>query len=104
MGEIAAKYCDFIVLTSEDPYDEDPYRIIADIRASIVNTSFPLSNLFDIPDRAKAIEQALRIALPGDTVVLTGKGGEVWMCVDGGKKIPWNEREVVETLLKKISS
>jgi len=109
MGEIAARYCDFVILTNEDPYDEDPYRILADIKSGMSDVlnlatkqEFSISNAFEVIDRKEAIKRALLLAHSGDTVVLTGKGGEVWMCVENGKKIPWNEKEVVEELLKII--
>jgi UDP-N-acetylmuramoyl-L-alanyl-D-glutamate--2,6-diaminopimelate ligase len=51
-------------------------------------------------DRKEAIKKALSLAKSGDIVVLTGKGGESLMCVGDNKKIPWNEREIVEELLK----
>lgn len=114
MGKIAAAYCDHIVLTNEDPYDEEPMGIIEDIEKGIrVNPRLPraVSKGFDprestsihkIIDRREAIQKALSLAKKGDVVILTGKGGEVWMCVEGGKKVPWNEREVVEEALEKI--
>jgi UDP-N-acetylmuramyl tripeptide synthase len=40
-------------------------------------------------------------AKSGDVVILTGKGGEVWMCVEGGKRIPWDEKSIVESILRK---
>lgn len=97
MGKIAAKYCDKIILTNEDPYDENPLRIINDVAAGIKNKSVK-----KIIDRKKAVKEALSLAKKGDVVILTGKGGEVWMCVENGKKIPWNERQIVEETLQKL--
>jgi UDP-N-acetylmuramoyl-L-alanyl-D-glutamate--2,6-diaminopimelate ligase len=99
MGAIAAKYCGQIVLTNEDPYDEDPLAIIADIKKGIYDVSKNFIPVYKIPDRREAILRALRLARKGDAVVLTGKGGEVWMCLERGRKIYWNEREVVEKLV-----
>lgn len=103
MGKIAAKYCDKIVLTNEDPYDEDPSQILSDIKSGISNTQFPISKIYEIIDRREAIKKALSLAEKGDIVILTGKAGEVWMCVENGKKVSWNEKQVVEEELGKLS-
>lgn len=92
MGEIAAKYCDEIFLTNEDPYDEDPLQILHQVESG---TSGARSPAIKILDRREAISRALRAAKPDDTVIITGKGCEPWMCVRGGKKIPWDDRKIV---------
>jgi len=102
MGEIAGRYADYIILTNEDPYDEDPGQILSDIKSGISNFKFQISNLYEIIDRREAIKKALSLAQAGDIVILTGKGGEVWMCVENGKKIPWNESDVVKEELKNV--
>ena len=58
-------------------------------------------NLFKIIDRREAIKQALKIAAAGDVVLITGKGCEQAICVAGGKKIPWDDRQVVREELEK---
>lgn len=98
MGKIAAKYCNKVILTNEDPYDESPLKIINDVASGIKNKSVK-----KIIDRRKAIKTALLLARKGDVVTLTGKGGEVWMAVEKGKKIPWDEKKIVEEeLIKSI--
>lgn len=105
MGKVAAEYCDEIILTNEDPYDENPEAILDEI--SFGFSQVPVSN-FQVPssrkilDRRDAIGEALRRAAPGDTVVITGKGAEPWMMLEGGKKIPWDDRAIVRDILKKI--
>jgi UDP-N-acetylmuramoyl-L-alanyl-D-glutamate--2,6-diaminopimelate ligase len=99
MGEIAAKYCDQIILTNEDPFDEDPAKILSDIKSGISKSQFPISNLKEILDRREAIRAAIRSAKKGDTVIITGKGSESAIRIAGGKKIPWNEKEVVAKIL-----
>ncbi len=104
MGRIAAEYCDEIILTNEDPYDEPPRSIIKDIEKGIRETprfQEHGSVLYTIIDRGEAIRKALSLAGSGDAVVISGKGGEVWMCVEGGKKIPWSDRKAVEEALEK---
>ena len=58
-------------------------------------------NLFKILDRRAAIEKAVSLAAAGDLVLLTGKGCEQAMVVKNGRKIPWDERQVVREILKK---
>jgi len=107
MGKIAAEHCDAVILTNEDPYDEDPLSIISDISKGIEQYGEKFvqdKTLFRIVDRKSAIEKAISLAKEGDAVVLTGKGGEVKMCMEKGKKIPWNERKIVDDILSKKKS
>ncbi len=97
LGQLADKYTDYIIITNEDPYDEPPRQIIEDVAAGVKNRE-----AFKIIDRREAIKKALNLAEDGDAVVLTGKGGEVWMCVESGKRILWQESEIVREELKKI--
>jgi UDP-N-acetylmuramoyl-L-alanyl-D-glutamate--2,6-diaminopimelate ligase len=97
MGKIAAKYCNEIILTNEDPYDENPAIILKDIEKGLPRT---FKKYLKISDRREAIKKALFLAKRGDAVILTGKGGEVWMCVKNGKKILWDERKIVEKEIK----
>ncbi|MCS6789188.1 MAG: UDP-N-acetylmuramoyl-L-alanyl-D-glutamate--2,6-diaminopimelate ligase [Patescibacteria group bacterium] len=105
MGEIAAKYCDYIILTNEDPYDENPENILNDIENGILNIDSKnkkCKKYFKIIDRREAIKQAISLANKNDVVILTGKGGEIWMCIENNKKIPWNESEIVKEILKEL--
>lgn len=98
LGRIAAQYCGHIILTNEDPYDEDPTEIIKQIKQGIDKqmTDFRVKIPVEIIiDREKAIARALKLAEQGDIVAITGKGCEPWMCVKGGRKIPWDDREIV---------
>jgi len=99
MGRLAANFCDTLILTNEDPYDEPPEKIVEDIEraARAVKNG---AEILKIIDRREAIRQALKLAAPGDAVVISGKGGEVWMCVAAGKMIPWNDRRIVEEALE----
>ncbi|MFA5098956.1 MAG: UDP-N-acetylmuramoyl-L-alanyl-D-glutamate--2,6-diaminopimelate ligase [Candidatus Paceibacterota bacterium] len=99
MGRVAAEYCDKIILTNEDPYDESPIEIINQVSEGIVIDGKNSKVVYKIIDREEAIKKAISLAGKDDAVVLTGKGGEVWMCVENGKKIPWDERKTVEDLL-----
>ena len=88
MGKIASQYCSEVIITNEDPYDEGPMEIIEQIAAGAGDRARK------ILDRREAIRQALRLARPGDMVVITGKGCEPWLCLAKGKKIPWDDRQV----------
>jgi UDP-N-acetylmuramoyl-L-alanyl-D-glutamate--2,6-diaminopimelate ligase len=94
MGKIADKYCDTIIITNEDPYDENPEQILSEIEKGISNHK-PLK----IIDRKQAIAKAISLASAGDVVIITGKGSEPWMCIANNKKIPWDDREIVKQLL-----
>ena len=95
-GRIASEYCDEIILTNEDPYEEDPNQILSEIKSGIINYQ---SSIINILDRREAIRTALTSAKEGDMVIITGKGSETSMAVAGGKKIPWSDRDVVRELL-----
>jgi len=103
MAKIAEIYCDEIIFTNEDPYDEEPSQILSDMESGISKSEFLISKVRKIVDRKEAIQKAISLAEKGDAVILTGKGGEVWMCIEGGKKIPWDEKAVVEELLTESS-
>jgi len=96
LGEIAVRYCDEIIITNEDPYDEGPIEIINQVSAGTNE------NAKKILDRREAIREALRIARPGDVIVSTGKGCEPWICIEDGKKIPWDERKVIREEFNKL--
>lgn len=97
MGEIVASYADTVILTNEDPYHEDPKRIVREIAKGIKGKSLG-TNYFRIMDRRQAIRKALRLAQSGDIVVVTGKGAEETMAL-GDRRLPWNDSRVIEELL-----
>jgi len=104
-GKIAAEFCEEVILTSEDPYDEDPRKIIEDIAAGFESAdlaNFRMIRSRKILDRREAIREALKSAAPGDVLIITGKGAEPWMMVSDGKKIPWDDRAVVKEEMEKL--
>ena len=98
LGEIASRYSQEIIITNEDPYDEDPKEIIREVSQGTKGQAR------EILDRREAINQALRLAREGDIVIITGKGAETSLAEAGGKEIPWDEREVVREEFKKINN
>lgn len=100
MGEIVSQYADFVIVTNDEPYHEDPNKIIEEIAAGITNKK-ENGSFWKIPDRREAIQRALEIAKSGDIIAVTGMGAEESMVV-GDEKIPWNDRKVIEEELAKI--
>lgn len=99
-GEIAEKHCDQIILTNEDPYDEDPEKIIKDVASGIKD-----GNKLDIIiDRREAIKKSLTLAEKGDIVVVTGKGSETSIAAAKGEKIPWSDKKIVIEILYEIKN
>ena len=98
LGRIADNFCRKIILTNEDPYDENPQEIIEQIEKGVQSKE----KIIKIIDRKEAIRRALKIAKENDIVIITGKGCEPWMCVAGGKKIPWDDREIVRENIDKL--
>ncbi len=93
MGAIAARAADLAVVTSDNPRTEDPERILDDIEAGMGSTPH-----LRIVDRRAAIQRALAIARPEDTILLAGKGHETYQVV-GHDYVPFDERTIVTNLL-----
>lgn len=98
MGRLADNYCQEIILTDEDPYDEDPDKIVADV-ASGISKHKPLI----IMDRRLAIREALKRAKANDSVLITGKGTDPYIMGPDGEKTPWSDSQVVREELERIS-
>jgi len=100
IGELVAKNSQTMIITNEDPYDEDPQSIIDEIAEAAINTGkIERKTLFRILDRQSAIIKAIELAKPGDIVLVTGKGSEPVMAVAGGKKIKSDDRIFVKNAL-----
>ncbi len=97
MGRIADTYCDSIILTNEDPYDENPRAIVEQMAAGVSKHTPEI-----IMDRREAIAAALRSAAAGDVVLITGKGTDPFIMGPNGSKEPWDDATVVREELKKI--
>jgi UDP-N-acetylmuramoyl-L-alanyl-D-glutamate--2,6-diaminopimelate ligase len=96
-GKIAEEFCDRIILTNEDPYDEDPEKIIAEIKSGISEDGIIKTEI--ILDRKEAIRSAIESADIGDVVIITGKGSETTMALKHGKIIKWSDAGTVTSLL-----
>ncbi len=94
MGAIAGELADIVILTAEDPRTEDVWAIIAQIKSGVKSTH--VAKIISIPDRGQAIEFAsTKLARPGDTILVTGKGHEKSMCY-GDVEYPWNDAEAIK--------
>lgn len=99
MGDIVARYADNLIVTNEDPYNEDPQTIIDEVFAGVLEEGrVEGENAYRIFDRKEAIKKALEMAHQGDVVLVTGKGAEETMAV-GSERVAWNDRQVIEELL-----
>jgi len=90
MAKIAERECDEIILTNEDPYDDDPMQIVRDMAGAITEKKPRV-----IMDRREAIKLALSLASVGDSVLITGKGTDPYIMGPNNSKIPWSDAEVV---------
>ncbi len=100
MGGIAEKHCAEIILTNEDPYDEDPEAILNDMRAGMKEKTPEV-----ILDRRSAIAHALtRAKEKGEkvTVLITGKGTDPFIMGPNGTKEEWDDRRVAKEELQKL--
>ncbi len=95
MGAVAARHADRVILTDDNPRNEAPAAIVADIQRGIPAASAAVSVCHR---REAAIEQAIREADAGDVVVIAGKGHEACQLV-GDEKRPFSDREVVRRVL-----
>lgn len=103
-GRVAGMLCDMVIVTNEDPYDEDPQVIIDEVAEGVHQTGKKEEEQFwCILDRRCAIVKAMTLAQPGDIVFLTAKGAEQKMCFDHGKKIDWDDRLVAREVLRNFT-
>lgn len=94
MAAAAEQYADKIIVTTDNPRSEDPQAIIHDIEKG-----FRYKNYKSILDRKEAIETAIQEALPGDLIVIAGKGHETYQEV-AGVKSPFDDMKMAESAIK----
>lgn len=97
MAKIAEQYCEEVVLTNEDPYDEDPEKIVREMVAGMTEKTPTV-----IMDRRLAIRYALTKARARDAVLISGKGTDPYIMGPHGHKTPWSDEQVVREELKKV--
>ena len=96
MGDLANQMADQVIVTNVDPYKDDPQTIANNIAVRVDKTKLHL-----ILDRQEAIKKAISLAKKDDTVLITGKGAEQSITIDG-QKIPWDYRKVVKMVLNSV--
>jgi len=98
MGSIAEKYCDHIILTNEDPYDENPRAIVNAMAKGITDQN----KLEIIMDRRTAIRTALEKVPDGGYVFISGKGTDPYIMGPNNTKQVWSDAEVVQEELARL--
>ncbi|MGF1573533.1 MAG: UDP-N-acetylmuramoyl-L-alanyl-D-glutamate--2,6-diaminopimelate ligase [Sumerlaeia bacterium] len=98
MGRVVDHYADQVILTNDNPRNEDPCQIAREVLEGIDETS-----CLQILDRASAIERALYLAQPNDSVIICGKGHESYQELENGVRIPFNDREIARMILQSMS-
>lgn len=104
MGKEAARWCDVLYITDEDPRNEPPVTILQEIASGIPEELARRREIHLIPDRTEAIAGALRAAREGDIVLFLGKGHEQSIEYGEGKKIPWNETQIIEREIARLTA
>ncbi len=97
MGEIAGKYCDYCVITNDNPRGEPPENIVQAIEEGLYPTG---GEYCVILDRYQAIKRAVSLSDKWDIIVVAGKGHETYQSY-GNERVPFNDKEVLKELLEK---
>ena len=100
MGKLSVKVADFVVITSDNPRWEEPSQIAKAIEQGCIEAGGK-GKYEVILDRKEAIRYAMRMARPGDTVVVSGKGHEDYILIKG-KYYPYSDRDVVNGVLREM--
>ena len=98
MGNVACKFSDSVIVTSDNPRFEDPSAIISQIESGIRGE---FSNYDIVEDRRDAINKALSMASKGDVVVIAGKGHEKYQ-ITKESSVPFDDCAVARSVLKKM--
>lgn len=101
MGRVAGEMNDYVIITDEDPYDENPQAIIDEVFSGVLEAGKEENeNTWRILSRREAFKKALSLAKPEDIIIITGKGSETSIIRAGGVKENWNDTEEILKLLK----
>ena len=104
MGEISSRLADITIVTSDNPRSEPPGAIIGEILEGTAEAARRGGTVESIEDRREAIARGVEIARPGDVLVIAGKGHEQGQEFEGGRKIPFDDREVAREELWKLGT
>lgn len=98
MGQIAGKYSDYCILTSDNPRGEDPWQIIYEVEPGLQENKASGNGYTVQPDRYEAIRLGVELARPGDMVIIAGKGHESYQ-VFSDYTVPFSDREVAAEII-----
>lgn len=99
MGLVIGEHADIVVLSSTDPYEEDPLEILEDIAQYVEEKGKVRNeNEFIEVERRNGIKKCFLLARPGDLVTITGNGSQAFMIIQG-RHIPFDDRKVARELL-----
>jgi UDP-N-acetylmuramoyl-L-alanyl-D-glutamate--2,6-diaminopimelate ligase len=98
MGAIAEEYCDQVILTNEDPYDENPQTIVEQMK----NGMSAEASVEIIMDRKAAIKHAIDICPEGGYVLISGKGTDPYIMGPNGTRREWSDSQIVRELLTEL--
>lgn len=103
LGYIAGESAQYVIVTNEDPYDDDPLEIITAVADGAREMGkVEGRDLFLITDRGNAIKKAVSIAQTNDVVLITGKGSEQAIVEKDGILLPWDDRQYTRSVLRAI--
>jgi UDP-N-acetylmuramoyl-L-alanyl-D-glutamate--2,6-diaminopimelate ligase len=97
MAAVADQYCDEVILTDEDPYDDDPRAIVDDLARGFKKHTPEI-----VMDRRAAIARGIALARTGDSVIITGKGTDPNIARAAGAKEPWSDSRVAREEIEKL--
>jgi len=101
MGKVAGQMNDYVIITDEDPYDENPQAIIDEVFSGVLEAGkIENQNAWRILSRREAFQKALDLAQKQDIIIITGKGSETSIMRSRGVKENWNDTEEILKLLK----
>jgi UDP-N-acetylmuramoyl-L-alanyl-D-glutamate--2,6-diaminopimelate ligase len=100
MGKVAGEMNDYVIITDEDPYDENPQDIIDEVFTGVLESEKQENkNAWRILSRREAFKKAIELAHSEDIIIITGKGSETSIIRAGGVKENWNDTEEILKLL-----
>ncbi|MBW7473653.1 UDP-N-acetylmuramoyl-L-alanyl-D-glutamate--2,6-diaminopimelate ligase [Paenibacillus oenotherae] len=102
MGQIAVRYADYAIVTSDNPRTEDPLRILADIEEGLVQAGVSQAKYQLLADRRTAIQKAVEMASPDDVVLIAGKGHETYQII-GSVTTDFDDREVAKEAIRSLT-
>jgi UDP-N-acetylmuramoyl-L-alanyl-D-glutamate--2,6-diaminopimelate ligase len=100
MARVAVDLCDRLILTSDNPRDEEPMDIIADMKAGL--DSVQMAKTIVQPDRREAIRTACMFAGKGDIILIAGKGHETYQEIRGVKHHFSDHEEIAGIFAREI--